>query len=86
MPPLPETKEGLEAAGYVFDNEGVCRGCGEVVEWWVTNNGKRMPMSVVALDVHGEVVESGSLTRPFRFARRSHFASCPQAEDFRRKK
>jgi len=84
--PVPETKEGLETAGWVFDNEGVCRGCGAPVEWWISVNGKKCPMSVVPLDERGEVVPPGSLLRVLRFVRRSHFGDCPNAQDFRKKK
>jgi hypothetical protein len=84
--PLPEKKEALEAAGWVFDNEAKCSGCGAPVEWWITPNGKKMPMRVWALDERGEVIKDGSLIRPFSFVRRSHFADCPNAADFRRKK
>jgi len=84
--PLPEKKEDLEAAGWVFDNEGVCRGCGAPVEWWISNNGRKCPMSVVPLDERGEVVPPGSLLRVIRFVRRSHFSDCPEAASFRKKK
>ena len=86
MPPLPEKREDLVAMGYVFDNDAKCRGCGASIEWWLTPRDKKMPMSVLALDERGEVVEPGSLIRPFRFVRRPHWSDCPNAEDFRRKK
>src|SRR5215468_1833811 len=44
--PLPEKREALVALGYVFDNEARCRGCGAAIEWWITPNGKKMPMTV----------------------------------------
>ncbi len=83
--PLPEKKEALEAAGWVFDNEGICQGCGASVEWWISKNGRKCPMSVVPLDKQGELVPSGSLTPVHEFARRSHFSDCPEAASFRRK-
>lgn len=43
---LPTSKSGLEAAGYMFDNEANCKGCGALIEWWITPNGKKMPMNV----------------------------------------
>jgi hypothetical protein len=86
VPPLPETKEGLEAAGWVFDNEGVCRACGAPLEWWVSATGKKAPMRVFALDAEGQVIQPGDLRRPVSLVRRNHFADCPNAEDFRKRK
>ena len=84
--PVPETKEGLTEAGWVFDNEGTCRGCGEPIEWWISKNGKKCPMRVWPLDERGEVVPLGSLIRTFRFVRRSHFSDCQEAASFRKDK
>src|SRR5258706_9391030 len=84
--PTPEKKEDLEAAGWLFDNEAKCRGCGAEIEWWVTPSGRKCPMSVVPLDERGEVVPPGSLLRVIRFVRRSHFSDCPEAASFRKKK
>src|SRR5215469_9584655 len=44
---IPTRREDLLAMGYVFDNEATCRGCFSPIEWWITPNGKKMPMSVV---------------------------------------
>jgi hypothetical protein len=44
--PFPETIDALKAAGYRFDSDGICRGCGTSIEWWITPRGKRMPMDV----------------------------------------
>jgi hypothetical protein len=46
--PFPETTTELVASGYKFDNDANCRGCGERIEWWVTPNGKKLPMDVDA--------------------------------------
>ena len=48
--PLPTDKKALEAAGYVYDNDGTCRGCGLPIEWWITPNNKKMPMKL--LEIH----------------------------------
>jgi hypothetical protein len=78
--PFPETKEALEAAGYVFDNEGRCRGCGAPIEWWITPNGKKMPMIVI-----DEKDKSKSFPQPIlRTIRRTHFSDCEDAAKFRR--
>lgn len=65
---FPETTSELVAAGYVFDNDANCRGCGVRVEWWITPRGKKMPM---------DVNENGDCE--------PHWASCPNAKDFRTK-
>jgi hypothetical protein len=44
--PFPATLEELKAAGYVFDNDSACRGCGGPIQWWKTPKGKFMPMDV----------------------------------------
>ena len=77
---IPETKAGLEAAGYVFDSDARCRGCGEPIEFWITNNGKRMPISV-QIKKEGE----GFFAKEKELIRVSHFAVCPNAAEFRRK-
>lgn len=44
--PFPATTEELKQAGYKFDRCAYCRGCGALIEWWITPHGKRMPMNV----------------------------------------
>lgn len=46
--PFPATIEEMKAAGYKFDNDSHCRGCGEKIEWWITPRNKKMPMDVDA--------------------------------------
>jgi hypothetical protein len=80
--PIPTKKEDLEAMGYVFDNDGVCRGCGQPIEWWITPKDKKMPMSVV--DVKDE---TKAFPQPIlRIERVPHWGVCPNADDFRRRK
>jgi len=45
--PFPETRAGMEAAGYRFDSIGQCRGarCHADLHWWVSPKGKRIPMN-----------------------------------------
>lgn len=43
--PFPQTLDELKSAGYKFSDYGVCRGCGEDVEWWTTPRGKNIPMN-----------------------------------------
>lgn len=76
---IPEKREDLIAMGYVYTGDGKCRGCGANIEWWITKNGKRMPMSV-----HEE--GSGLMqehTGRVGFFRRAHFEDCPEAAAFR---
>ena len=78
MGKLPDTKEGLEAAGYLYDNDSTCRGCGDSIEWWITPNDKKMPMSVVTDK------KDGGLFSPERGLRRiPHWTHCENAKDFR---
>lgn len=44
--PFPETITELANAGYKFQNDAACRGCGARVEWWETPSGKKMPLDV----------------------------------------
>ncbi len=77
--PIPEKKEDLLAAGWIFDNEAFCRGCGEPIEWWIMPNGRKMPMSVV------ELKKDKNFFAPAReLVRRSHFITCPEAASFRK--
>jgi hypothetical protein len=41
---FPQTIEELKAAGYKFDGESQCKGCGADIEWWTTPRGKKMPV------------------------------------------
>ena len=44
--PFPKNIDELIKAGYQFDNHANCRGCAEIIEWWVAPSGKKMPMDV----------------------------------------
>lgn len=52
---FPKTIDELTAHGYRFTNEATCRGrqCGQRIEWWLTPNGKKLPL---------DVDESGNVT------------------------
>lgn len=66
---FPETSDALKAAGYQWQNDGVCKGCGADIEWWRTPQGKYLPM---------DPMERGS-SRAI-----SHFATCSDTPLFRR--
>ena len=64
----------------------ICRGCGEQIYWVETVAGKKMPLNIKPhMYVNGEprgFVEIGIVQEGFI----SHFATCPKADAFRRKK
>jgi len=73
---FPATSNELRAAGYEYDNDGVCRGCGAPMEWWITPSGKKMPLVVI---------KAAPLKVPSDDMRQPHFQDCPAADQFRRK-
>jgi len=76
---LPTSKQALEEAGYVYDNDSYCRACHAPIEWWITKTGAKMPMDVVAAK------ETDNFFAPVKeFKRIPHWASCPNAKEFRR--
>ena len=67
-----DTLEDMRRAGYKFLGHAKCKGCGADIEWWLTNNGKKLsfdPMPESDID----------RTTP-------HWASCKKADDFRPEK
>ncbi len=68
--PFPKTSEELKAAGYKFDNDGTCRGCGDEIEWWITPKGGKMPFNPMT---------SGSAPAI------THFTTCTEADSFRKR-
>jgi hypothetical protein len=47
---FPDSVEGLRLCGYEFQRQAICgatqpgRGCGVEIDWWVTPNGKKIPL------------------------------------------
>jgi hypothetical protein len=68
---FPKTQAEMVESGYGFDRIETCRGCHQNMEMWETPAGKRIPMDPMPED------ESPAI---------SHFATCPQASRFRRRK
>lgn len=66
--PFPKDFDAMKAAGYRFDNDAACKGCGEDIEWWFTPAGKKIPMNPMP---------SGSSPAM------SHFSTCSEADSFR---
>lgn len=67
---FPQTVNELNEAGYKYSNHSHCRGCGGLIQWWTTPNGKKIPLEVIR--------RRGESTM------QSHFSSCPKASNFRR--
>jgi hypothetical protein len=81
---IPEKREDLVAMGYVYDNDARCSGadCHQMIEWWITPKGAKMPMSVV-----DEKDETKAFPQPvLRTIRVPHWSVCPNAKDFKRGK
>jgi len=51
---FPKNTAELEAAGFSFDRTGVCKGqeCREVIYWWHTPKGKRIPLNADSTPHH----------------------------------
>lgn len=69
--PFPKDFDAMKAAGYVFDNDAECRGCGDSIEWWITPNGKKMPMNPMPTGPTPAI---------------SHFTTCSDTPTFRKGK
>jgi hypothetical protein len=61
----------FDTARRVHTNVTTCRSCGAQIYWSLTSKGKRAPFNV---DAAGEAT------------RESHFATCPNAEQWRKPK
>lgn len=61
----------LRAAGYRYDNDAACRGCGDPIEWWITPNDKKIPMNSMNKGTDAAV---------------AHWSVCSDADSFRKKK
>ena len=66
---FPKTSDELKAAGYVFDNDATCRGCGDEIEWWKTPSGKSMPFNPMPSSSTPAI---------------AHWATCSDAPSFRK--
>lgn len=81
--PLPDTFVGLAEYGYRHAGSGHCKKCHARLEWFYTRKNKPMPFSLKQEIVVGEdaIYAKPSMTRY-----EPHFAVCPAAEAFRRKR
>jgi hypothetical protein len=69
--PFPRDLDALKAAGYVFQNHAVCRGCGQDVEWYLTPRGSKIPMDPMNRGTSPAI---------------SHFSTCPDSDSFRKER
>jgi len=63
---FPSTIEELRKAGYRFDGESDCKGCGVAIEWWITPNGKKMPVDHGTAMPHWKTCPQAELFRKER--------------------
>ena len=68
--PFPRTLNELKAAGYVWDNDADCRGCGDPIMWFRTPSGKKIPMNPMSAG-------SDSAT--------AHWSTCTEQDQFRKR-
>ena len=59
-----------------------CRGCGADIEWIVMDTGKKMPVDQKPLKMIMKTPKGGKMITAFT----SHWATCPQAGQFKKKK
>ncbi len=66
---------------------GTCRSCGAAIEWAETIRGKRMPFDapIVVVRSQGSPLEARVVEFVDTTVTPSHFATCPQAKDWRRR-
>lgn len=79
---LPKTRIGLETIGYKYMGDGSCSACGVPLLWFETTRIDSRTGKLHKMCFH---IEAGSENEEHRVLI-PHWASCPNAADFRRKK
>jgi hypothetical protein len=64
-----ETKHEMLRAGYKFLSNAKCKSCKAAIEWWLTNNGKKIPFNPMPASDHETATP--------------HWATCPKADEHR---
>lgn len=74
-------------------SSGICKGCGQPMLWYPTTKGRMMPIDPVSVEDGNFVIEDGIVRVlqkgelfPPKERYKSHYATCPKAAEFRRKK
>jgi hypothetical protein len=62
---------------------GTCRSCGAKVDWYETTGGRKVPINANEVPVRSQTMEDGRVSITF-LGEQSHFATCPQANQWRR--
>lgn len=67
---------------------GRCRSCGASITWAELTSGKRHPFDgeIVAVRTQGSVLEGRVIEHVDTTVTTSHFATCPDAQDWRKRK
>jgi hypothetical protein len=67
---------------------GQCRSCGAAITWAELTSGKRHPFDgeIVAVRSQGSILEGRVIEDIDTSITRSHFESCPDAKDWRKRK
>lgn len=68
--------------------QALCRSCGKPIEWAITTNGKTIPLEAgfATLERKTFKVESGAMVTIIKVSEKaSHFVTCPQANQWRKK-
>lgn len=68
--PFPKNLDELVQAGYIFENDAVCKGCGADITWYRTPTGKMIPMDPMERGVSPAI---------------AHWSTCPERDSFRKK-
>lgn len=80
FPPEKDQKEFYkDSSNDITNNTSECKGCGKTIGWVVTENGKKMPINTKEITI---VTLDGKIAKGYT----SHFATCANADEFRRKK
>ena len=66
--PFPANADEMRTEGYKFLDHGVCDGCQQKIEWWLTPKGRNIPMNAMP-DAKTPAI--------------AHWANCPASGDFR---
>jgi hypothetical protein len=80
---LPDTFPGLALEGYIHQGQSLCRGCNATIEWFRTPKNQMIPMS---LKTEVRVGTESLYSVPSFTKLEPHFAACPNAERFKRKR